>query len=111
LPRRLSPSAIAAYSLCPRKVFFSHLVRAPRREKTAIPLVIGNAIHEALEKFFGLDPTQRDLARLATCLRSVWRRHAPVGTFAGTDEERRSAERRSRYWSASASASIAAPCP
>ncbi len=35
LPRRLSPAAIAAWRQCPRRVWFSHVARSPRRSVTA----------------------------------------------------------------------------
>jgi RecB family exonuclease len=86
-PRRLSPSALAAYVTCPRKLWFSHIAREQRREEVSAPLIIGNAVHAALDRFFGLPDRFRDLERLHVCLRAVWRRHAPLGTFATSDDE------------------------
>jgi RecB family exonuclease len=50
-------------------------------------LVIGNAVHGALAAFFGLAPDVRDLDVLHRCLRTVWKEHAPPGTFASREEE------------------------
>ena len=52
--------------------------------------MLGNAIHGALEKFFGLRSEDRQPpdAVLHRCLRSVWKTHRRADTFATVDEER-----------------------
>ncbi len=52
-------------------------------------LAQANAIHHALERFFGLRVEEREPAAemLNRALRSVWRQHATPGTFLTTEEE------------------------
>jgi hypothetical protein len=44
LPRRISPAAIDAYRTCPRRAWFLHVARVPRRERPSPVLVVGNAV-------------------------------------------------------------------
>lgn len=50
-------------------------------------LILGNAVHHALERFFGLPVADRGQATLHRALRSVWRQHAPRTAFASREEE------------------------
>lgn len=52
--------------------------------------MLGNAVHAALDTFFGLRPEDRVPAdeRLHQCLRAVWKQHRRADTFATRDEER-----------------------
>lgn len=52
-------------------------------------LASANAVHHALERFFGLPLESRGVEVLHRALRSVWREHCPSGTFADVDEEAR----------------------
>lgn len=90
LPRRISPTAITRYRQCPRAVYFQYVARVPRREQPAPHLVLGNAVHGALDKFFGLRPTDREPAAevLHRCLRAVWKQHRQADSFATIEEER-----------------------
>lgn len=90
LPRRISPSAIARYRTCPKAVWFGHVAKVPRRERPSPVLMLGNAVHGALDKFFGLPLTDREpvVPTLHRCLRSVWPTHRRPDTFATVDEER-----------------------
>lgn len=50
-------------------------------------MVIGNAIHHALQKFFGLPLEYRSLDDLHNCLRSVWHLYRSEAGFASREEE------------------------
>ena len=90
LPRRISPSAIDRYRQCPRAVYFQYVAKVPRRERPSPQLMLGNAVHSALDRFFGLRPEDREPPErvLHRCLRSVWKQHRRADTFATLDEER-----------------------
>src|SRR4051794_6308621 len=88
LPRRISPAAINRYRSCPKAVWFQYVAKVPRRERPSPILMLGNAVHAALEKFFGLVPEERSLDVLHQCLRAVWTRHRCSDTFATREEER-----------------------
>jgi len=86
-PPRLSPSAIDRYRGCPRAYWFSNVERARGTSSSSSALVIGNAIHHALERFFGLPLTDRSAPALEQALRSVWPSHRKPGTFGSREEE------------------------
>lgn len=90
LPRRISPAAITRYRQCPRAVYFQYVAKVPRRERPSPQLMLGNAVHGALDKFFGLRPKDREptIDVLHRCLRAVWKNHRRADTFATVDEER-----------------------
>jgi putative RecB family exonuclease len=88
LPRRISPSAIDRYRKCPRQLWFQYVAKVPRRENRSPVLVLGNAVHAALERFFGLSPKDRSLQVLHLCLRSVWPHYRSGYDFADVEEER-----------------------
>ncbi len=71
-------------------MWFSHVAKVPRREDPSPLLVIGNAVHAALEKFFGLRPAERGSGdeMLHRCLRAVWPESRKADSFATRDEER-----------------------
>ncbi len=50
----LSPSSINTYKQCPRKYFYQYIMKLPT--KPSIHLVRGSAVHDALEKFFEINP-------------------------------------------------------
>lgn len=52
-------------------------------------LASANAVHHALERFFGLPVESRSVEVLHRALRSVWREHCPRGTFVDLEEEAR----------------------
>lgn len=88
LPRRVSPAAINRYRQCPKSVWFQYVAKVERRERPSPVLCVGNAVHAALDKFFGLRPEDRSLEVLHRCLRAVWRHHTKPGTFVTREEER-----------------------
>jgi putative RecB family exonuclease len=88
-PSRLSPAALSRFRLCEKQFFFADVERAPRRDQSNPLLAQGNAIHAALERFFGLRPEQRDPAEsvLRQALRNQWRAYCKPDTFATVDQE------------------------
>ena len=88
LPRRLSPATIARYRQCPRAVYLLFVERVPRQSEPSPHLVVGNAVHGALERFFGLPLEHRSEQVLHRCLRSVWPEHRKPGSFLTVEEER-----------------------
>lgn len=95
LPRRISPKAITDYRVCPRRVWFRYVAKVPQHDRPSPQLMLGNAVHGALDTFFGLRPEDRVPVeeRLHQCLRAVWKRHRRANTFATHDEERDCGER------------------
>jgi putative RecB family exonuclease len=87
LPVRLSPSAIERHRACPRQFLFADVERAPRDGASSAALVIGNAVHAALDKFYGLRVEQRQPENLERALRAVWAENRRHGSFASRDEE------------------------
>jgi RecB family exonuclease len=93
LPRRLSPSALERYRICPRQFLFADIDRAPRPDEPPSPVLCqGNAVHHALERFYGLPLEDRSLENLHLALRSVWCEHRRRGTFSSREEEKRYGE-------------------
>ncbi|MBA2357066.1 MAG: PD-(D/E)XK nuclease family protein [Actinobacteria bacterium] len=87
--RRLSPSGIARYENCPRSFQLYDLERVARNERPDARLCQGNAIHAALERFFGLPVEDRSYTSLERALRSVWCAHRKPGAFTSREDERR----------------------
>ena len=75
VPSRLSPAALTRFRLCNRQFLLVDVERVPRREQPNPLLAQGNAIHAALERFFGLRPEDRTqpVEVLQRALRSQWR--------------------------------------
>ena len=75
VPSRLSPAALARFRVCNRQFLLVDVERVPRREQPNPLLAQGNAIHAALERFFGLRPEDRTppVEVLQQALRSQWR--------------------------------------
>src|SRR3954453_172129 len=84
---RISPSAMSRYETCPKQFLHTDIERLRPAEGTTPVLAQGNAVHDALYLFHGLKLEHRKLTVLEDCLRSCWRKHAPEGTFACTDDE------------------------
>jgi RecB family exonuclease len=83
---RISPSAISRYVLCPKQYRLHDLERrGPKQQRSPI-LARANAVHHALERFYGLPPEHRQPENLERALRSVWPEHR-VGVFRSVDEE------------------------
>jgi len=86
---RLSPSALDRYRACPRSFYWADVERAQRNEEPSPILCQANAVHAALDRFFGLPPDHRSPETLELALRSVWVEHRRPGAFAGRNDERR----------------------
>lgn len=84
---KLSPSAIGSWLTCPRQFRFAYVERVPRGEEVSPLLVVGGAVHEALERFFGLPPEARLGENLERALRFAWVKHRKPDSFASRDEE------------------------
>lgn len=87
LPARLSPTALGRYRTCPKSFLLTDIERVPRDGEASPILVQGNAVHHALERFFGLPVAHRQPENLERALRSVWHTHRKPGAFASKDEE------------------------
>jgi RecB family exonuclease len=83
---RISPSAISRYQSCPKQYRLHDLERrAPKQEPSPV-LARANAVHHALERFFGLSDEHRLPENLERALRLVWPEHR-VGVFRSVDDE------------------------
>lgn len=89
LPSRLSPAALSRFRVCERQFFHVDVERLQRRSDPNLLLAQGNAIHAALERFFGLAPNERHPAEavLQQALRSQWRSYWKPKQFTNTDLE------------------------
>jgi putative RecB family exonuclease len=76
MPNRFSPSALTRFRVCNRQFQLIDLERVGAPEQPNPLFAQGNAIHAALEYFFGLPPKQRTPAgeTLQNALRERWRR-------------------------------------
>jgi putative RecB family exonuclease len=84
--KRISPSAIARFLQCPKRYRAYDLERtAPKPEPSPI-FARANAVHHALERFFGLPDEHRSAENLERALRAVWPEHRR-GAFRTVDEE------------------------
>jgi RecB family exonuclease len=88
-PSRISPAALSRFRLCEKQFFFADVERVPRREQPNPLLAQGNAVHGALERFFGLPTEDRNPAAdvLQQALRNQWRGYCKPDTFASIDQE------------------------
>jgi RecB family exonuclease len=86
MPRRLSPTAIDRYRECPKAAWFQYVAKIGGQERENPHFALGNAVHAALERFYGLDPHVRSRELLEQCLRAVWTRHRGRA-FHSRDEE------------------------
>ena len=84
---KLSPSALERYRRCPKSFLLTDLERSPRREAPTGPLVMGNAVHAALERFYGLAAAERTEDNVERALRHVWVQHRKPGAFLHVHEE------------------------
>lgn len=83
---RISPSAINRWLTCPKQYRVYDLERTAPRAKPSPILVRANAVHHALERFFGLPDEDRVPENLERALRAVWPEHRR-GAFRSLDEE------------------------
>lgn len=85
--RRLSASGIARFQTCPKQFCLQDIEREKGDQAVTGVLVQANAIHHALERFFGLPLGDRSPENLVVALRAVWSQHRRRGAFADADEE------------------------
>lgn len=83
---RISPSAISRYLLCPKQYRLHDLERAAPKQPPSPILARANAVHHALERFYGLPDEHRVPANLERALRAVWPQHR-AGAFRTVGEE------------------------
>jgi RecB family exonuclease len=86
MPRRLSPTAIDRYRSCPKAAWYQYVANVGGREPDNPHFALGNAVHAALERFYGIDPDLRSRELLERCLRAVWPQHRGKA-FRNRDEE------------------------
>jgi RecB family exonuclease len=86
-PARLSPTALRRYQTCPQQFLWADVERRPREFDSSPLLAVGNAVHHALERFFGLPEADRSLEVLHRALRAVWPAHRDAAGFQSRDEE------------------------
>ena len=84
---RLSPAAITRYRTCPKSFLLTDIERVQRRGEASPIFAQGNAVHHALERFYGLPAEERQPENLERALRSVWPGVRSPGAFASKDEE------------------------
>jgi putative RecB family exonuclease len=85
--RRFSPSALERFRTCPKAFWLADVERQSVPETPRPKLAQANAVHHALERFFGLPLEERSPAMLERALRAVWPLHRTPTTFADRDEE------------------------
>lgn len=83
---RISPSAISRWLMCPKQYRAYDLERTAPKPETSPILARANAVHHALERFFGLPDEDRAPENLERALRAVWPEHRR-GAFRSLDEE------------------------
>ncbi len=86
---RFSPSAINRWQTCRKQFWYQDVERAEKHERPSPILSLGNAVHEALAKFYGLRPEERSVEVLHQALRSVWPANRQPEAFINADEEAR----------------------
>lgn len=87
LPARLSPTAVDRYRTCPRQFLFADIERLPRADAASPAIVVGSAVHAALDALHGLRPEQRTGENAARALRARWVACRKPGSFASREEE------------------------
>lgn len=88
LPRRMSASSIRRFDTCPKQFYLADVARAERENLGSPRLTQANAIHHALERFYGLPLGDRSVENLRRALRAIWPAHRGVDTFLDKEEER-----------------------
>lgn len=84
---RLSAAAINRYRVCEKQFHFADVLRPKiERSQPSAILAQANAVHHALERFYGLPTGQRHVEHLHRALRAVWSQYRE-GAFFGRDEE------------------------
>lgn len=96
LPDRFSASALDRYRTCPRLFLLADVERVESPTQPSPVLCRANALHGALERFYGLPLEERDLATLHDTLRRVWPSIAAQGRSRARRKSATGASRRSR---------------
>lgn len=84
--RHLSAASVDRYRTCPKRFWYQDVSRLPTGSEPSPVLAQANAVHHALERFFGLPVDDRSLEGLHRALRAVWSQHRGIA-FASRDEE------------------------
>lgn len=90
MPPRLSPTAATAFNECQQLFLFRNMWKLP--EPPSKVLVKGSLVHDTLDAFFDLAPSDRSIDVLHDTLRGKWRRmrkqRQNLGLFSSREEER-----------------------
>lgn len=86
LPSRLSPSALSRFRSCPKQFLLTDIERVARNDDRSPVLAQANALHDALQRFYGLRLEYRSADNLERCLRACWVKHR-AGAFSSVDQE------------------------
>lgn len=89
----LSPSSIADFDKCPQLYFLRNVYRSPttglKIQLINPALALGQAVHDTLEQFTNLDPTDRTPEKITAIFSSVWQNlSGEKGGFASSAEEK-----------------------
>lgn len=83
---RFSPSAIARFNECPKRYQLQDLGECGPKQPPSPTLARGNAVHHALERFYGLPLEHRQPENLERALRWAWPQHRK-GAFDTVEQE------------------------
>jgi len=87
VPRRISPSVIGRFAQCRKTAWYRFATDERGPDVPLCTFAVGNAVHGALDKLFGLSPGQRNTENAELALRSVWREHVSANVFESALEE------------------------
>lgn len=71
----VSPSSLSDLDKCPQLYYYRYVYRTPRGLKIQIispALAIGTAVHDTIDQFMKLDPTERSESELKRIMNFVW---------------------------------------
>jgi RecB family exonuclease len=86
-PRRLSASALRRFETCPKQFYLADVARADKASTESPRFAQANAVHHALERFYGLPLEHRSGETLIRALRFVWPMHRGKDLFLDKKEE------------------------
>lgn len=84
---RLSATSIDRFRQCPAAFKAVNLDQVRGQQPVSAAIVQGNAVHHALERFFGLPVEHRQPEMLERALRSVWVEHRHPAAFTSREAE------------------------
>lgn len=70
LPPYLSPSSLSTFEQCPLKYKYTRIDKLPEPPTTAT--LMGNFVHEVLENFYALEPSERTIPAVKQLSGQVW---------------------------------------